>query len=617
MPQPMQTSYRDLSCGDARPEHTGRDVSLAGWVHRRRDLGQLIFLDLRDRYGITQVVIDAAESPEAHAVASTVRSEYTLRVTGSLAARLAGTDNPKLATGQVELRAREVEILSPARTTPFPINEPDAEVDEAVRLKYRYLDLRREGLQSRILARSRLVRAIRESHHEAGFVEIETPLLIKSTPEGARDFIVPSRLQPGNVYALPQSPQQMKQLLMVSGFDRYFQIARCMRDEDLRGDRQPEFTQLDLEMSFVSETDVMSWVERMAIEVSRAVVPDRPLQRDPFPVLTYRQAIDRFGTDKPDLRYGLELRDLAEVATGTGFRVFDDAVSAGGRIFGFAAPGMAAATRKELDDLTGLARRFGAKGLVWMALDEGGAVRSPIAKFLAEGRAEALATAAGAERGDLVLIVAGDDIHAQEVLGRLRVEIAARLFLADPSVLAYVWVHQFPMYGWDDERERWDATHNPFSGVMPEDEDLLRTASGDPFQPSRGDPAGRARALQYDLALNGWELGGGSIRFHRRELLSRSFALMGHSDEAQREKFGGILEAFEYGAPPHGGIALGIDRWAALLTDQTNIREVMAFPKTASGSDLMLDAPSPVDPAQLAELGLMVKPPASADQAGS
>ncbi len=617
MPQPMQTSYRDLSCGDARPEHTGWNVSLAGWVHRRRDLGQLIFLDLRDRYGITQVVIDAAESPEAHAVASTVRSEYTLRVTGSLAARLAGTENPKLVTGQVEMRAREVEILSPARTTPFPINEPDAEVDEAVRLKYRYLDLRREGLQSRILARSRLVRAIRESHHEAGFVEIETPLLIKSTPEGARDFIVPSRLQPGNVYALPQSPQQMKQLLMVSGFDRYFQIARCMRDEDLRGDRQPEFTQLDLEMSFVSETDVMSWVERMAIEVSRAVVPDRPLQRDPFPVLTYRQAIDRFGTDKPDLRYGLELRDLAEVATGAGFRVFDDAVAAGGRIFGFAAPGMAAATRKELDDVTEFARRFGAKGLVWMALDEGGAVRSPIAKFLAEGRAEALASAAGAQRGDLVLIVAGDDIHAQEVLGRLRVEVAARLFLADPSVLAYVWVHQFPMYGWDDERERWDATHNPFSGVMPEDEDLLRTASGDPFQPSRGDPAGRARALQYDLALNGWELGGGSMRFHRRELLSRSFALMGHSDEAQREKFGGILEALEYGAPPHGGIALGIDRWAALLTDQTNIREVMAFPKTASGSDLMLDAPSPVDPAQLAELGLMLKPPVRADQAGS
>jgi len=613
----MQTSYRDLSCGDARPEHTGRDVSLAGWVHRRRDLGQLIFLDLRDRYGITQVVIDAAESPEAHAVASTVRSEYTLRVTGSLAARLAGTENPKLATGQVELRAREVEILSPARTTPFPINEPDAEVDEAVRLKYRYLDLRREGLQSRILARSRLVRAIRESHHEAGFVEIETPLLIKSTPEGARDFIVPSRLQPGNVYALPQSPQQMKQLLMVSGFDRYFQIARCMRDEDLRGDRQPEFTQLDLEMSFVSETDVMSWVERMAIEVSRAVVPDRPLQRDPFPVLTYRQAIDRFGTDKPDLRYGLELRDLAEVATGAGFRVFDETVAAGGRIFGFAASGMGVATRRELDDLTRFARRFGAKGLVWLALEEGGTVRSPIAKFLAEGQAEALATAAGAERGDLVLIVAGDDIHAQEVLGRLRVEIAARLSLADPAVLAYVWVHQFPMYGWDEEHGRWDATHNPFSGVIPEDEDLLRTSSGDPFQPSRSDPAGQARALQYDLALNGWELGGGSIRFHRRELLSRSFALMGHSDEAQREKFGGILEAFEYGAPPHGGIALGIDRWAALLTDQTNIREVMAFPKTASGSDLMLDAPSPVDPAQLAELGLMVKPPASADQAGS
>jgi len=613
----MQTSYRDLTCGDARPEHVGRDVSLAGWVHRRRDLGQLIFLDLRDRYGITQVVIDATESPEAHIVASTVRSEYTLRVSGNLAARLAGTENPKLATGQVELRAREVEILSPARTTPFPINEPEADVDEALRLKYRYLDLRREGLQGRILIRSRLVQAIRESHHEAGFVEIETPLLIKSTPEGARDFIVPSRLQPGNVYALPQSPQQLKQLLMVSGFDRYFQIARCMRDEDLRGDRQPEFTQLDLEMSFVSEPDVMAWVERMAIDVSRAVVPDRPLQQDPFPVLTYRQAMDRFGTDKPDLRYGLELRELAEVAGGAGFGVFDATLAEGGRIFGLAAPGMAGATRRELDEMTEFAKRFGAKGLVWMGIDENGAVRSPIAKFLAQGRAEALANAAGAERGDLVLIVAGEDVHAQEVLGRLRVEIASRLSLADPSVLAYVWVHQFPMYGWDEEHGRWDATHNPFSGVMPEDEELLTTVSGDPFRPSREDPAGRARALQYDLALNGWELGGGSVRIHRRELLSRSFALMGHSDAAQREKFGGILEALEYGAPPHGGIALGVDRWAALLTDQTNIREVMAFPKTASGSDLMLDAPSPVESAQLDELGLMLKPPTRADQAGS
>jgi len=617
MREPMHTSYRDLTCGDARPEHVGRDVSLAGWVHRRRDLGQLIFLDLRDRYGITQVVIDATESPEAHIVASTVRSEYTLRVSGNLAARLAGTENPKLATGQVELRAREVELLSPARTPPFPINEPEADVDEALRLKYRYLDLRREGLQGRILIRSRLVQAIRESHHEAGFVEIETPLLIKSTPEGARDFIVPSRLQPGNVYALPQSPQQLKQLLMVSGFDRYFQIARCMRDEDLRGDRQPEFTQLDLEMSFVSEPDVMAWVERMAIDVSRAVVPDRPLQQDPFPVLTYRQAMDRFGTDKPDLRYGLELRELAEVAGGAGFGVFDATLAEGGRILGLAAPGMAGATRRELDELTEFAKRFGAKGLVWMGIDENGAVRSPIAKFLAQGRAEALANAAGAERGDLVLIVAGEDVHAQEVLGRLRVEIASRLSLADPSVLAYVWVHQFPMYGWDEEHGRWDATHNPFSGVMPEDEELLTTVSGDPFRPSREDPAGRARALQYDLALNGWELGGGSVRIHRRELLSRSFALMGHSDAAQREKFGGILEALEYGAPPHGGIALGVDRWAALLTDQTNIREVMAFPKTASGSDLMLDAPSPVESAQLDELGLMLKPPTRADQAGS
>jgi len=325
----MKTAYRDIICADASLQLVGREVSLAGWVHRRRDMGQLIFLDLRDRYGITQVVIDAKESPEAHAAASEVRNEFVLRVRGTIAKRLEGTENPKLATGAVELRAARIQILALAKTPPFVINEPDAEIDEAIRLKYRYLDLRREGMQRRILARSNLVKAIRDAHHEAGFVEIETPLLIKSTPEGARDFIVPSRLQPGTVYALPQSPQQLKQLLMVSGMDRYFQIARCLRDEDLRGDRQPEFTQLDLEMSFVSEDDVMAWVEQMAIRVSREILPDRPIQQDPFPRFTYRDAIDRFGSDKPDLRYGLELHDLAEQAAGSGFRVFDEAPAAG------------------------------------------------------------------------------------------------------------------------------------------------------------------------------------------------------------------------------------------------------------------------------------------------
>jgi aspartyl-tRNA synthetase len=606
----MKTSYRDLTCADARPEHVGRIVSLSGWVHRRRDLGQLIFIDLRDRYGITQVVVDAEESPEAHAVASGVRTEYVLQVTGRIAERLEGTHNAKLPTGDVELRASSIRILSVAKVTPFVINDPDAQIDEAVRLHYRYLDLRRESLQKRILARGRLVQAIREIHHAAGFVEVETPLLIKSTPEGARDFVVPSRLQPGNVYALPQSPQQLKQLLMVAGMDRYFQIARCFRDEDLRGDRQPEFTQLDLEMSFVAEDDVMAWVEEMAIAVTRAVTPDRPVQEIPFPRLTWREAIDRYGIDKPDLRYGVEIHDLAAAVAGSGFGVFEETLAGGGRVVGIAAPGMGNATRKEIDELTDVAKKNGARGLVWISLPaEDGEVRGSIVKIVGADRARAIAQACGAHPGDLALIVADRDIHAQEALGKVRIEVAARLGLGDPAVLAYVWVHQFPMYQWDEDNGRWDATHNPFSGVLPEDEGLLVTTSGDPFQPSPDDPAGHARAQQYDLALNGWELGGGSVRFHTREKLSKSFALMGHSAEQQEAKFSGILEAFEYGAPPHGGIALGVDRWIALLTDQGNIREVMAFPKTSSGSDLMLDAPSPVEPAQLTELGLALLPP--------
>jgi aspartyl-tRNA synthetase len=601
----MQTSLRDLTCGDARPEHVGREVALAGWVHRRRDLGQLIFLDLRDRYGITQVVVDAREATDAHAVASEIRPEYVVRVEGTIATRLAGTENPKLPTGEVELRAGRIEVLSQAKMPPFPINEPESQIDETLRLRYRYLDIRREPMRDRLVLRSRLLRALSEVHHAHGFAEVETPLLIKSTPEGARDFIVPSRQQPGHIYALPQSPQQLKQLLMVGGMDRYFQIAHCMRDEDTRADRGPEFTQLDLEMAFVTEEDVMGFVETMAIEASRQVVPDRPLRQVPFPRFTYREAIDRFGSDKPDIRYGMELRDLGEVVAGSGFRVFDETLAAGGRVFGFAAPGMADVSRSQVEELTERAKRAGAKGLVHLSVGSDGSVSSPIAKFLGDGRAEQLVGAAGASPGDLVLVVADRDIHAQEALGQLRVELGRRLGLVeDPSELAYVWVHRFPMYQWDEEGSRWDATHNPFSGVVPEDEPLLVTASGDPAKPSPEDPAGRARAMQYDLALNGWELGGGSVRIHRRDLLERSFALMGHSLEGMREKFGALLDAFDYGAPPHGGIAIGIDRWTALLTYQENIREVMAFPKTGTGADLMLGAPSPADPDQLAELGL-------------
>jgi len=606
----LATPYRTHTCGQLRITDAGASARLAGWVHRRRDHGQLIFLDLRDRHGLTQVVIDNADAPEAHGTASRIRPEFVVMVTGTVAARLPGTENAKLPTGAIELQATEVEILSEAKTPPFYINEPDATVDESVRLKYRYLDIRREPMQRRLMLRSRMVQAIREVHHANGFVEVETPTLIKSTPEGARDFIVPSRLQPGTVYALPQSPQQLKQLLMVAGIDRYMQIARCYRDEDLRGDRQPEFTQLDLEMSFVDEAAVMSFVEAMAIEVSRATVPDRPILETPFPRMTHDEALERFGSDKPDVRFGMELVDLGSVLVepdgtpSSGFQVFDNALAAGGRVKAIVAPGMAGITRREIDELTERARRFGAKGLAYLALEAGGEVKSPIAKFLSDETQRALIEGTGASEGDLILIVADTPAVTADVLGRLRVGLGERLGLADPNVLSYVWIDRFPMYQWDPELGRWHATHNPFSGVLPEDEALLVTASGDPAKPSPDDPAGRARALQYDLALNGWELGGGSIRIHRRDLLERSFLLQGHTLEAMREKFGAVLDAFDYGAPPHGGIALGIDRWAALLADQTNIREVMAFPKTQSGTDPMLEAPSIPEPGQYEELGL-------------
>jgi aspartyl-tRNA synthetase len=580
---------------------------MAGWVHRRRDYGGLIFIDLRDRYGLTQIVINEAEAKEATEVVNRVRNEFVLEVRGAVAHRLAGTENSKLATGDVEVQARSVEILSEADTPPFYINEPDAPVDESLRLRYRYLDIRRRPMLERLLLRSELVGAIRDAHRRAGFVEIETPILLKSTPEGARDFIVPSRLQPGSVYALPQSPQQLKQLLMVAGMDRYFQIARCFRDEDLRGDRQPEFTQLDLEMSFVTEERVMDFVEAMVVEVSRAVVPERPIQQLPFPRIDYHEAMERYGSDKPDLRFGMELVDLAPALGegSTGFRVFDEVLAAGGRVKAIAAPGMADASRSQIDDLVEFARRFGAKGLAHVSVAADGAGHSPIGKFLGDERVATIVKAAAAKPGGLILIVA-DANHETvvDVLGRLRQELGLRLGLVDENVLAYCWVYHFPMYQWDSERSRWDATHNPFSGVVPEDEALLVTASGDPYRPSRGDPAGRARAMQYDIALNGWELGGGSVRIHKQELLERSFALQGYSLEQMHERFGGILEAFGYGAPPHGGIAVGIDRWAALFSHQTNIREVMAFPKTQSGADLMLGAPSQPEPEQYSELGL-------------
>ncbi|MFZ9217967.1 MAG: aspartate--tRNA ligase [Candidatus Limnocylindrus sp.] len=609
----LTTGLRSDVCGALRPSDVGRRVRLAGWIHRRRDHGSLVFIDLRDRYGIVQVVVDAAVAPEAHAALTDARSEWVIAVEGTVAARRAGTENEKLATGGIEVAGESVTVLSQAKTPPFYINDTEVPVDESLRLKYRYLDLRREPLRDRILLRSAMVQAIREVHHEHGFVEVETPILIKSTPEGARDFIVPSRLQQGSVYALPQSPQQMKQLLMVAGFDRYFQIARCFRDEDLRGDRQPEFTQLDIEMSFVDEASVRAYVEAMVIEVTKRIRPDRPIQQLPLPTFTYEEAMERYGSDKPDIRFAMELIDLGSVLPEiTGFKVFDETRASGGRIRAIRVAGLGGVSRSDIDDLTERAKRYGANGLVWIALQPDGEVRSPIAKFLSPEATAALWSATGGKAtqsdGDLLLIVAGPRILSAEVLGRLRVEVALELGLADPDVLAFCWVHRFPMYQWEAESGRWDATHNPFSAPVPEHLGLLTTTSGDLAKRSESDPAAGALAQQYDIVLNGWELGGGSIRIHDRALLERSFALMGHSLEDARAKFGALLDAFEYGAPPHGGIAIGVERWAALLAGQINIREVMAFPKTQSGSDLMLDAPSEPDVKQWAELGLSVRP---------
>jgi len=593
----MSTTFRSHTCGELRGSHVGERVTLAGWVHRRRDHGHLAFFDLRDRHGITQVVTNAEEAAEAHAAAEPARNEWVVQAEGVVRARPEGTANRELATGEIEVAVDRFEVLNPSKVPPFYINEEQPGLDESLRLKHRYLDLRRPVMQERMLMRSRLASAIRRALEDEDFVEMETPLLIRSTPEGARDFVVPSRVQPGRFYALPQSPQQLKQLLMVAGYDRYYQLAHCMRDEDTRKDRGPEFTQVDIEMSFVTEDDVVATIERVVSRVSKEVLPDKPLLHEPFLRLTYAEAMDRYGSDKPDVRFGMELTDLTDAVRDIDFRVFSEPIAAGGAVFGILAPGCADYSRKQLDELIDLAKRHGAKGLVHLAVQADGTLHGPAAKFL-EGREAGLLDALGASPGDLVLIVAdADRIAAAEALGHVRVEMGDRLGLRDTNVLAYVWVHRFPMFTWVEEEGRWDATHNPFSAPVPEDLPLLDT-----------DP-GAVRAQQYDLALNGWEMGGGSVRIHQRPLLEKAFALMGHTIDGMRDQFGALLDALEYGAPPHGGIAFGLDRWAALYAEVDNIREVMAFPKTQSGADLMMGAPSPIDSKQLDELRLRVVEP--------
>ncbi|HZD18653.1 MAG TPA: aspartate--tRNA ligase [Actinomycetota bacterium] len=593
----MRTTMRTHTCGELRAEDVGTQVSLCGWVWRRRDHGGVTFVDLRDREGLVQLVFHPEDAPEAHATAQGLRSESVVRVSGAVRPRPDGTVNQELATGEVEVAVDSVEVLSVADTPPFPV-EDRIEASEELRLRYRYLDLRRPEMTRILALRHRVNRIIREEMESRGFLEVETPMLTRSTPEGARDFLVPSRLWPGTFYALPQSPQQLKQLLMVAGQDRYYQIVRCFRDENPRADRGLEFTQLDVEMSFVDEEDVLAVIEPL---MARIVLETRGVRvATPFPRMTYADMIARFGTDKPDLRYGMELVDLGEVLSGTGFRAFASALAEDGAVRGFAAPGGGALSRKELDDLVQVTRERGAAGLVWMAVEPDG-VRSPVEKHLAAEEVDGIRKATDAAPGDLVLIVADRADRANVALDGLRRQMADRLGLIPEGEWAFCWMVEPPLFEWSEEEDRWVSVHHPFTSPASEDLDPLT-----------------ARARAYDLVLNGFELGGGSIRIHRPEVQRKVFEVLGLTPEETEAQFGHLIGAFRYGVPPHGGVAFGIDRIVMLMAGKEAIRDVTAFPKAQSGADPLTRAPAHVDELQLRELGIAVvaAPPETQGEGG-
>ena len=590
---------RTAFCGSLSAAHLEQEITLNGWVHRQRDFGELVFIDLRDRTGLIQVVVDAKDAPHLVTLANSIKNETVLSIRGLVRRRREGTENPNLATGEIEIQAQQLEILNAAKLLPFVLSDEAAmkNVDETLRVKYRYLDLRRPSMYKMLETRHRAVKTIRDFMDKEGFLEIETPIFTKSTPEGARDYLVPYRLNPGQFYALPQSPQQYKQLLMVAGCERYFQIARCFRDEAQRADRQPEFTQLDVEMSFVTQEDVLSLIERMTIDVC-SKLSEKALST-PFPRITYDEAMRRFGSDKPDIRFGLELADLSEIARNSQFPVFTGALEGGGQVKAVRYPGGAGLSRKEVDLLGEFVKEFKAKGLATIAVTEPNPqnVKSAIAKFLTDEQMQAVLAACAAEPGDLLCIIADTKPKVvADVLGRLRIEIGRRLNLRDSNQLAFCLITDFPLVQWNDEEGRWDAEHHPFT--MPYEEHLAYFDT---------DP-GKIRAQCYDLVCNGQESGSGSIRIHRPDIQARVFDLLGISKEKQQERFSHILEAFAFGAPPHGGFATGIDRLIMNLLDEANIREVIAFPKMGLGYDPMMDAPSDVDDAQLLELGLRIIP---------